>query len=415
MGYVVKRGQRWYAYYQVTDPATGRRKKRGEVAGLTEREAKRLLRKREEAIDTGQYVEPAKMTVAAYLTERWLPAVRAELKPSAWDSYQRNLRLHVLPHIGGLSLQRLQPVHLVDLRTRLLTDGRTAGGHRRHGQPGLKPKTVRNILTIVHKALSDAVAWRLVEVNPADGVDLPSLESDDPAMRTWTADQLSAFLDACEQHEGAAGRYLAGWLVASTTGMRLGELLGLAWSDVDLDAGSARIRRTLSCIRHLPVLGTPKSSKSRRTVSLDGPTVKVLRSWRARRADEAGVYGLWLARDDFVFCHPDGTFTVDRRDVEGQVLEVVCSEAGCGPFHPERFSREFDRMLTRVDLPRIRFHDLRHTYATLGLEAGEHPRVMADRLGHAKTSVTLDIYSHVTPKMDADLADRQARRIFGDR
>lgn len=387
-GLVRKRGNRWYAIYPITDPATGRRRQKEEVAGDTRRAAERLLRDRLHAVDENRYIEPSKQTFAAYLDNEWLPSVRSTLKASTFESYSRNLRLHVIPRLGGTPLQQINAPALNRLYGELLASGRSSAAQRRHGNPGLSPRTVAYVHSILHRAFKDAVKWGSLERNPADAADPPKAESADDAdvMRTWTAEQLGRFLDACaERDDRAASRYLPAWLVASTTGLRRGELLGLTWDAVDLDKATARIERTVNCIEHRIVFGTPKTKKGRRTIELGAETVAVLRRWRVVRSDEGG----WPAGDEWVFCHPDGR-----------------------PYHPERFSREFDRMQARLDLPRIRLHDLRHTYATLGLEAGEHPRVMADRLGHSRTSVTLDIYSHVTPSMDRELAERQERRIF---
>lgn len=443
-GHTRKRGDRWYAVYRVTDPVTGAKKQRYEVAGKSRQEAQRLLRTRVTELETGSYVEISKLTLAQFVSEEWLPAVRGQIKPATFESYARNLRVHVIPALGGVQLRGLTAPMLNRFYAELLEQGRrppgkanrrypesarrkalqlrTVGntyesiatelaalfpecaGVTRHGvarmlarssetsadaSPGLAPRTVAYIHTIIHRALRDAVRWRHLPYNPADAADPPRAESDDSEapMRTWNAGQLLSFLKGCEDN-----RYLTAWLTLATTGLRRGELLGLRLDTVDLDGKRLRIVRTLGTVNHVLVEGSPKTRRGRRTVSLDTHTTAMLRAWRARRAEERLALGLGSFTDDgYFFCHPDGR-----------------------PFHPDRFSREFDRAVSRLGLPRIRLHDLRHTYASLALESGEHPRVMSERLGHASTAITNDIYSHVTPQMDAQLAERQAQRIFGE-
>jgi len=210
-------------------------------------------------------------------------------------------------------------------------------------------------------------------------------------MLTWTGQQLGRFLAAtADDRYGPAFHFLA------TTGMRRGELLGLRWADVDLGAGRVSIRRARVAVKHTASYGATKTGRSR-VIELDRGTVDVLRRQRIRQSEDRLALGGHYADEGLVFCHPDGR-----------------------PYHPERFSREFDRKQERFNrehpkgtLPRIRLHDLRHTWATLALGAGEHPKVVADRLGHTTTNVTLNIYSHVVEGMQSAAAENVAAMIFG--
>jgi integrase len=173
--------------------------------------------------------------------------------------------------------------------------------------------------------------------------------------------------------------------VLATTGLRRGECLGLRWSDLDLDGGRASIRQTVIAVKHTPMLGTPKTAKGRRTITLDAGTVTALREHRKRQAAERLLMGAGWHDHDLVFCHVDGTM-----------------------LHPERFTRGFSEAVRRLGLPAIRLHDLRHGWATLALQAGIHPKVVQERLGHANISITLDTYSQVVGSLHEDAAEQVA-------
>lgn len=180
-------------------------------------------------------------------------------------------------------------------------------------------------------------------------------------------------------------------LVLATTGMRRGEVLGLRWRDLDLEGGRLSIRQTVTLVDHKIVIANRTKTGKGRAVDLDGTTIAELRAQRVRQAQELLLLGIRADDDTLVFGHPDGR-----------------------PYNPDRFSREFDRALLRYPaLTRIRLHDLRHTWATLALEAGVATKIVSERLGHSTTAITSDIYSHVTPTMGADAAERVAGLIFG--
>jgi integrase len=214
-----------------------------------------------------------------------------------------------------------------------------------------------------------------------------------PEMRTWSAPELASFLDQLR-----GDPLHAPILLAATTGMRRGEVLGLRWRDTDLDAGRVAVRQTLAAVRdvdgdrgrHVLVFGEPKTAKSRRTVPLPAQTVAVLRAHRKAQAAERLLAGADYGDQDLVFAEPDGA-----------------------PIHPDKFRKRFEVRIGRSGLPPIRFHDLRHTYATLALRAGVHPKVVAEVLGHANISITLDTYSHAIPAMQESAAATVARLVFG--
>lgn len=379
-GHVRKRGSTWSIVVEVgRDADTGKRKQRWQSGYKRRRDAERALAEVIGRIDAGGYVEPSKLTVGDYLTDRWLPAMRSRVRPSTFDSYSRNVRRHLVPKLGNVLLQRLTGDQLNALYAELLTDG------RHDGKP-LSARTVRYVHAIARMALSDAVRWELVTRNVSERADPPKQARNREAMRTWTAPQLRAFLASRGED-----RLYALWALLASTGMRRGEALGLSWEHVDLDAGRVAVRRALVTVGYRIEFSEPKTAKSRRSVALDAGTVGVLREHR--KAQLAERLALGPAWDDhgLVFTREDGA-----------------------PVHPDRVSKLFEQHVATASLPRIRLHDLRHTHATLALQAGIHAKVVSERLGHSTIAMTLDTYSHAIPAMEEDAAARVAALVFGD-
>ncbi len=447
---VRKRGRTW-TYYVYLPTSDGGRRQVSKGGFRTRRDAEAARIQLLNSINSGTFVRPDRVTVRRFLEDEWLPSQRPPtLEESTHRSYARYLRLHVVPYIGGVPLQSLTPMDLNDLYRRLLDGGRCPPTPpvRQHGpevvsrvaklraerrtwqqvadavgeefpfanrlsrhavaalarrqavprsprhQPpaGLKPRTVRYIHSIVHAALKDAMRWGRVARNVADTANPPpvgSVRSGRP--QAWTADQLGRFLDFL-----ADDRYLPAWMFVATTGCRRGECLGLKWSDLDLDKGTAVISRQVTAIDHeLRIKELPKTKRGH-MVLLDPGTVGMLRRWRPRQAEEKLLVGAGYRDEDFVFCHPDGSV-----------------------YDPDRFSREFLRKQVQYNrahpdepLPRLVLHGLRHTWATLALNEGIDIQIVSERLNHSSTHVTREIYTHVTPPMQSDAAERVAARIF---
>ena len=371
----------WWFVVDIGLAADGRRRQARRRGFPTKRAAQEALDRLRVNSRDGMYVAPTRQTFAAFITDDWLPAIRATIEESTWESYERNLRLHVFPAIGEVPLQSIDGARLNQLYASLLQTGRKIGA-----PGGLSARTVRYIHTIIHGALDDAIRWDRVVLNAATRADPPSARAArPPEMKTWDRLELANFLRLV-----ADDRYYTSWLFLATTGARRGEALGIRWSDVDLDACHATIRQTITSVRdEIRIAPRTKTDRPRR-IELDVGTVAALRSWRARQAQERLLIGPGYQDHDLVFCRPDGQ-----------------------PYNPKRFSREFDRRLARFGLPRIRLHDLRHTWATLALEAGVDVKVVAERLGHTSPMVTWTIYQHVTPPMQSGAAETVARLIFG--
>jgi len=315
------------------------------------------------------------LTLGRFVEDEWLPARQDKIRPTTFTSHERTLAIHVLPRLGGVRLQRLEPEHL----NRLYAELREAGR--------LSPTSVRYVHVVLHKVLADAMRWGKVLRNVSDSVEPPRVTTTQRAeMATWTAPQLRQFLEhvRCDRLEAA-------WVLAATTGMRRGEVIGLRWSDVDLDRRELIVRQTVVCIGNRAHLSTPKTAKSARVVDLDPMTGGVLRAHRARQAEERLGWGPAYSDTGLVFCRENGEMLT-----------------------PAYVTRRFQVLSRQAELPRIRLHDLRHTYATLSLQAGVRAEVVSRRLGHSRIAMTLDSYTHAVPALQREEAERVAALIFGN-
>jgi integrase len=326
---------------------------------------------------SGTYRAPTKLTVREYIVDLWLPAIESTIRPSTFSSYSDIVTRHVVPRVGHLQLRQLGPEHLNALYGELGRSGRRDG-------EGLSATSVQYTHRVVTRALRDAVRWHHIVRNPAQDADPPRAARS--TMRYWTAQQLRIFLE----HD-ADDRLQALWTLLATTGMRRGEACGLAWTDLDLDAGRLSITRTLVVVGREVAFSEPKTERSRRSLTLDAGTVAALRAWRTRQREERLAFGPgWENEHGLVFSAPDGR-----------------------PLNPKAVSHAFTVRARAAGLPVIRLHDLRHSYAAAALAAGEHPRVVADRLGHSSTQITNDIYSHVSREVEDAAAHRIAASILG--
>jgi integrase len=336
----------------------GGRRQRKAIYGKTRQEVARKLTAALRAHQDGLPLSDERVTVESFLRD-WLVACEGRIRPRTWRTYESYLRVHAVPALGRLPLAKLEPRHLQRLYAETLAAGRS-------------PTTVHQLHAILHRALGQAARWGMVSRNVADLVDAPRPARHE--MRTLSPEEARAFLDAASDD-----RLEALYVLAVTTGLRQGELFRLRWRDVDLRASALQVRGTAA--------GEPKTAKSRRQVQLSQTAVEALQRHRKRQAGERLAAGPEWRDEDLVFTNVLG-----------------------GPLHIGNMtSRSFRPLLERAGVPRIRFHDLRHTAATLLLGKGIHPKVVSEMLGHSQVGVTLDLYSHVTPTMH-----QQAAMAFDD-
>lgn len=370
------------------------RRRRGSARGFrSAREAEKHRRTVTATVDAGRYVAPQDLTVADYLAE-WLDGLR--LKPQTLRGYRRKVRLQVLPAIGHIPLDQLRATHL----NRMYRQLEERGGAK--GQP-LSLSTVREVHNILSSAYTAAVKAGLVGESPTRRADPPTereCKARRPEMVVWSAAQLRTFLAA-----NRGDHYYPIWHTAAATGLRRGEVLGLRWHDIDLDRGLVAVRRSLGYADTAEgepkqlVFGPVKNHGSH-VIHLDPDTVEVLRAHREAQAADRSRLGERWRDEDLVFAR--GSLWLHRGAIAG------------GPLDPERISVSFQAAVARSGAPRIRLHDLRHTWATLALQEGVHPKIVQERLNHASITITLDTYTHVVAGMDAAAAAAVARLFAAD-
>ena len=386
-----RKDPRTKAWYFVVDggkdPETGRRRQVYRRGFRTQKDAQEALDKIRGARRTATYVPPAKITVSEY-TSKWLAGLPAQgRRPATVDGYRRCLD-YVLPDLGSKRLDALTVHDLDALYGRLLESGK-----RQKPYGGLSPRSVRYVHTVVHKALSDAVKKGTLVRNVAEVASPPSAKSAKaPEMAWWTPEELRRFLDLiADEPYGPLFR------VAAMTGMRRGEVCGLRWSDVDLDKARIEVRQQLLVVRSpgapdggLQFSERTKTDHGRRRIDLDPVTVAVLRTQKRRQTEQRLLLGAGWTDSGLVFTEPDG-----------RLLD------------PESVAKTFGRRVERAKLPRLRFHDLRHTHVAHLIAAGEQPLLIARRLGHASAAFTQDRYGHLFEDAGSQAAAAVAAMVDG--
>jgi integrase len=306
-----------------------------------------------------------KQTVEQFLTD-WLENTqRRSVRPRTYERYEELMRLHVIPALGKYQLQKLSAQRLQSFYTKKQDEG-------------FSTTTVAHIHNVLHKALEAAVKWNLIPKNVCDLVSPPRKRRFE--IQPLTVEQVHKLLDV------AKGHYMeALFNLALATGMRRGELMGLKWQDIDFTTGTLQVRRILSRVpTKMPGKGyveaEPKTQKSRRSIVIAPFALEALSQHRTRQLEAKLKAGPFWQDHDYVFCTSIGTHLNPTRDILDQ-LKLLLKKAG---------------------LPNIRFHDLRHSAATLLLSMGVHPKVVQEILGHSQISMTLDVYSHVLPSIQQD-------------
>jgi integrase len=358
---------------------TEERRRETKSGFATRKECQAAMNKLLVAVEQHAYAAPTKASVREYLTKEWLPAVKATIRPSTYNSYVQHVECHIAPHIGSLKLAKLTGSQVNALYAKLAESG------KKDGKTGLSPMTVHHVHSCLHKACKDAVRWGHLPKNPLEAADPPRKKgAGAKEMQTWSKEQLRAFLVAMKEE-----RLSPLWHTIAMTGMRRGEAIGLRWSDVDLENARLSVRRALIPINREVVVSAPKTAKGRRVIALDPGTVEVLKGQAARQLGEQTQPGENWVDTGLVF-------TLEN----GEALD------------PESVSRYFRQAVKQSLLPQIRLHDLRHTHATLALQAAIHPKVVSERLGHATISITLDTYSHAIPAIQEEAAALIAGLVF---
>jgi integrase len=352
----------WSVVVHLGEDETGKRRQLWRTVAAGEdpqRELTRLLREH----DQGHLAAEARpATVRDYLEGDWLPHMRTRVRESTWVRYNQLITSDILPVIGGVRLGRLRP-HDVQLVVDKMVE------------KGLSARTVVQGYRVLSSALSQGVRWQIIPTNPATAVRPPRIERAE--LTIPDTDQVGAIVKASE----GSWIYLP-ILLGAATGMRRGEVFGLRWRDVHLDAGVLRVTGSLQRVGGQLRVVEPKTPRARRTIALPGTIVDVLRAHRKEQAERRLLLGEGWTDSDLVVEQGDGR-----------------------PRDPDTITHRFADVATSAKVPGVRFHDLRHAYATSLLRGGVHPKVVSEALGHASTVFTMDVYSHVVPSMQEQAAE----------
>ncbi|AEH08444.1 MULTISPECIES: site-specific integrase [Protofrankia] len=405
---VYQRGKTWsYRVDLDPHPLTGKRQRENRGGFATDDEAWSEALKARGELEAGRHVKRSRRKVRQFVAE-WLAAIEPAVKRSTYVNYVDYLDAYVLPVLGDRRLQDITVTVLNTFSRHLLENGRrktntnltmyaywarqtradrpvtaaelaevgkttihagraALGRYRRGRVPrdigtGLAPKTVRNVLNMLHKAFGDAVVWRYIEINPAEHVVKPRVGRHRPT--TWDAVQLGTWVRAAD-----VDRFRALWMLAATTGMRRSELAGIDRDGLDLDAATLVIADTRVVVGGKAIDEDGKSDSGRRMIALDAPTVAILREHLTMLDRERESWSGDYPDHGKLFVYEDGR-----------------------PIHPDTITRRFNRLVDRAGLPRIRLHDVRHSYATVSIDAGANPKVVSERIGHASLAFTLATY-----------------------
>lgn len=328
----------------------------------TQKECREWIKEINRQIDYGMTWEAATMRVSEYLFE-WVKIMEHSLSPKTWVRYEQVVRDHFIPRLGKIKLQELRPDQIQLLYSLKIKEGYST-------------RSVRMMRDILRNALNQAIRWGLITRNPVLSTKPPKRQKRE--MKYLTKRQVKKLLAVVD-----GTRHAALYHIAVTTGLRKGELLGLKWSGINWENRQLQVRRQLQRVHKQGLLfSQPKTVGSNRVVALGHVVIEKLKKHQELQNDQKKVAGKKWQENDLLFPTTIGT-----------------------PYEPRNLVRHFEELLQKNRIPRVRFHDLRHTAATLMLQKGIHPKVVQERLGHSSITITLDTYSHVIPSMQGEAAD----------
>jgi integrase len=363
-GHIRKRGKKYAVVFYLGLDENGKKKYKWFSGFDTKKAASEYLLEKGTEITKGMYVDPKGATVESFFTE-WLEYKRTRVRIGTYVNYEKTIQKHIIPHLGRHKMDKLSAPHLQRMYTKLLNPD----------EGNLRATSVKEVHTLISTVLKQAVKWGVVQRNVAQLVDPP--RRDTKSMQTWSVDQVQTFLDAAQD-----SKYYVVYLMAITTGMRKGEILGLHWDDVDIPGRRLQVVRTLGYYKSTLTIGPPKTDSGRRTVTFPDLLADALTKHRKQQVEARMKMGAQYNDAGYVFARPDGS-----------------------PVKIDGLRGDWRRLMREIDVPTITFHSLRHTHATLLFQQDVHPKVVQERLGHSSVRITLDIYSHVIPSMQDKVAE----------
>ncbi|NQT73585.1 MAG: site-specific integrase [Chloroflexi bacterium] len=352
----------WRLFIDTGRDENGKRRRKTVTVQGGKSDAQRKLRELLSAVDNGIPITLAKQTLAEYLQD-WLQRKESKVSPKTILDYEGIIRRYLTPRLGHIPIGKLTPHHVEELHSYMAGEG-------------LSARSVQYAHRVLSQALKHAVRMEMLGRNVCDVVDVPSIRRKE--MRVMDTDEVQTFLNVTQESPLWPVFFLAIY-----TGLRKGELLGLRWRDVDLSKATISVNQTAIRIKgNGVVISEPKTAYSRRMISLPASATRLLIDLKLKRKSECESHNLEWDESSLVLCNSVGE-----------------------PLSPDTVTHTFSRALESAGLPHMRFHDLRHTHATLMLKEGVHPKVVSERLGHASINITLDIYSHVLPGMQEMAAE----------
>jgi integrase len=381
-GSIEKRGDdSWRLIVSLGFDQNGKRIKRTRtIKGINKREAEKELAKFVTEVEAGQYIAPEKMLFAAFIEEWQKKYGKKHLSPQTYETYVLHLNNRICPVFSHLRLDQIKPLHIISFLENLQEDGL-----RKDGKGGsLSSGTIQYYHRILRNVFSRAVEWKMIKENPAASVKKPKVTQKETEV--YNENQIKELFQHLQEEKL---KWQVVTTLAVTTGLRRSELLGLEWKHVDLDAGTLQIKQVITRTKEDgSILKEPKTRNSTRTVSLPEYVIPFLHKYkRLWFTDRDKVGDLWKGEDKFfLFITWDGQ-----------------------PMHPSSITSWWRKFIKKTDLPFIRFHDLRHTSATLLINQGAHMKTISARLGHASISTTMNIYGHALEE-----ADKAAASMFNN-
>jgi integrase len=346
------------------DPVTGKRKQASFGPFRTKTEAKKELLKIKNQVDDGSYFKESTEDFSMFM-ERWFnTSYKRTVEITTAKSREYVIRNHIMKYFQHKKINEITTFDIDSFYVDKLDSG-YSGAY------------IRQMHNLLNQAFDQAVRWSLIKVNPVKNAKPPKVKSEEKI--TWTVDEVNRFLNLIKNSSMEIP-----YLLAIFTGMRRGEVLGLKWDDVDFENKKIRIKRSLCFVSGKGLIfKEPKTKKSKRQISISQHVVNVLKKHKQKQEFQKEKLGVQYQDNNLIVCTDDGK-----------------------PLDPRNLLRQFYRLIEEANVPRISFHDLRHTHATILMQQGENPKVVSERLGHSRVGITLDLYSHVSDDLQEQAAEK---------
>ena len=366
---VSKEKNSWKVRIELPKDINGKRKQKAYTVYGTKKDAEKFLTEKLRELDTGILIDTKKIKFGEYL-DYWLKEYcYNNLSINTIEGYEQYIEKHIKPSLGNIELEKLKPLQLQSFYSDKLNNGKI------NGKGGLSKQTVRTIHRIIHKALAQAVKWQLIIRNVADCVEPPKPKKYEA--KFLNDEQTNLLIEKVKTSD----IYIP-VIIAIYTGMRRGEVLGLTWQNVNFEKKYIKVVQELSSTKQGLKILPPKTTKSIRNIAISDTLIKILKNHKTKQMENKLLLGKEYFYTDMVCTYPNGKL-----------------------FYPKRFSAKFHELLEKNNLPIIRFHDLRHSHASLLVKLGVQAKVISERLGHSNIGITMDLYSHLYDEADREVAN----------